>query len=148
MLYYFSGDESGSSATSTKTNNPGMSSLTILGLQLTVPPLKKMSFFSDKEEAHKSATALGYVAHAPSIEPASTDLASNSIVLTNTKATEFPLFLEGQDTTKAAYAIFLLNKDIEQLLNFAGIQSLGPRHVLANLKELLRTIQSREFIDS
>ncbi|RWR79710.1 UV radiation resistance-associated protein isoform X1 [Cinnamomum micranthum f. kanehirae] len=136
-------DESGSSATSTKTNNPGMSSLTILGLQLTVPPLKKMSFFSDKK-AHKSATALGYVAHAPSIEPASTDLASNSIVLTNTKAIEFPLFLEGQDTTKAAYAIFLLNK----LLNFAGIQSLGPRHVLANLKELFRTIQSRKFIDS
>ncbi|RWR79718.1 UV radiation resistance protein/autophagy-related protein 14 [Cinnamomum micranthum f. kanehirae] len=172
-----SGDESGSSATSSKTNNPGMSSLTILGLQLTVPPLKKMSFFSDKKEAHKSATALGYVAHAvllvasyldvplryplrlggshsyifnhaPSFEPTSTDLASNSIVLTNTKATEFPLFIEGQDTTKAAYAIFLLNKDIEQLLNFVGIQSLGSRHVLTNLKELFRTIQSREFIDS
>ncbi|XXG41154.1 hypothetical protein AAC387_Pa01g1682 [Persea americana] len=172
-----SGDESGSSATSSKANNPGMSSLTILGLQLTVPPLKKMGFFSDKKEAHKSATALGYVAHAvllvatyldvplryplrlggshsyifnyaPSFEPAATDLASNLIVLTDTKATEFPLFLEGQDTTKAAYAIFLLNKDIEQLLNFVGIQSLGPRHVLANLKELFRTIQSREFIDS
>ena len=26
------------------------------------------------------------------------------------KHVEFPLFLEGQDTTRAAYAVFLLNK--------------------------------------
>lgn len=66
-LLAFSGDGSGSSATSSKTNNPGMSSLTILGLQLTVPPLKTMSFFSDKKEVQRSATALGYVAHVSSI---------------------------------------------------------------------------------
>lgn len=48
--------------------------------------------------------------HAPSFESTSTDLISSPIVGMNTKATEFPLFLEGQDTTKAAYAIFLLNK--------------------------------------
>ncbi|KAL6342285.1 hypothetical protein AAG906_007499 [Vitis piasezkii] len=134
-------------------------------------------FFTDKKEVQRSATALGYVAHAvsliasylevplryplrlggsrsyindyaPSIEPTPTDSVSNSLLLTNLKHIEFPLFLEGQDTTRAAYAVFLLNKDLEQLLNFIGVKSLGPRHVLANLKELLRTILSPEFIDA
>ncbi|KAL5719419.1 hypothetical protein ACHQM5_012200 [Ranunculus cassubicifolius] len=151
-------------------------SLTISGLQLTALPIKKMSFFSDKKEIQKSATALGYIAHAvlligayldvplryslrlggshsyindfaSSAESAISDSSSSPLLFTNLRATEFPLFLEGQDTTRAAYAIFLLNKDIEQLLNFIGVQSLGPRHVLANLKELLRAIQSKEFID-
>lgn len=37
--------------------------MTILGLALNVLPFKKMSFFSDKKEVQRSATALGYVAH-------------------------------------------------------------------------------------
>ncbi|KAK1280379.1 hypothetical protein QJS04_geneDACA015066 [Acorus gramineus] len=155
---------------------PQMSSLSILGLQLTVPPLKRMTIFSDKKEGQRTAAALGYVAHAvlliasyldvplryplnlggsrsyihdyaPSIELSSSDLASSSMNGLSSRLTEFPLFLEGQDTTRAAYAIFLLNKDLEQLLNYMGFQSLGPRHVLANLLELLRIIQSEEYID-
>ncbi|KAJ8547086.1 hypothetical protein K7X08_010672 [Anisodus acutangulus] len=150
-------------------------SLTIAGLHLTV--FTKMSFFTDKEEVQRSATALGYVAHvaalmasylqvplryplrlggsrsyirdyAPSIEPSSSDLTSSSSVSSNSKSVEFPLLLEGQDSTRAAYAVFLLNKDIEQLLNYIGGRSLGPRHVLANLKKLLRTILSPEYIDT
>lgn len=172
-----SGNGSGSSSTTSKTNNPGTPSLSILGLQLTVHPLKKISIFTDKKEVQRSATALGYVAHAvlliashldvplryplrlggshsyifdhaPSVEPTSADLVSNPIVGMNTKTAEFPLFLEAQDSTKAAYAIFLLNKDLEQLLNSIGGQSLGPRHILANLKELFRIIQSEEYINS
>ncbi|KDO44897.1 hypothetical protein CISIN_1g018202mg [Citrus sinensis] len=168
-----SGNRSGNSAAS-KPVNPG--SLTILGLHLTILPFTKMSLFTDKKEVQRSATALGYIAHvvsliasylevplryplrlggshtyindyAPSIEPTS-DLSSNIALSTNTKPAEFPLFLEGQDATRAAYAVFLLNKDIEQLLNYIGVKSLGPRHVLANLKELLRTIQSPEYIDT
>lgn len=38
-------------------------------------------------------------------------------------------------------------QDLEQLLNFIGVKSLGPRHILANLKELLRIIQSADYID-
>ncbi|CAK9141433.1 unnamed protein product [Ilex paraguariensis] len=152
-------------------------SLTISGLHLTVLPFAKTSFFTDKKEVQRSAAALGYVAHAvsliasdlgiplryplrvggsrsyirdhaPSIEPASSDLASISSVSMSMKRIEFPLFLQGQDSMRAAYAVFLLNKDLEQLLNFVGVNSLGPRHVLANLKELLRTILSREYIDT
>ncbi|KAK9124952.1 hypothetical protein Scep_013798 [Stephania cephalantha] len=151
-------------------------SLAILGLQLNSVPLRKVSFFSDKKEIQRSATALGYVAHAVSlissyldvplryplrmggsrsyisdhaslVASASPDSLSNSTLFTSSNRTEFPLFLEGQDTTRSAYAIFLLNKDLEQLLNFIGIQSLGPRHVLANLKELFKIIQFKEFID-
>lgn len=151
--------------------------LTISGLQLSMLPFKKTSFFTDKKEVQRSATALGYVAHAvsliascfeiplryplrlggsrsyitdyaPSVEPvSSSELSPNVILSTNAKPMEFPLFLEGQDTTRAAYAVFLLNKDIEQLLNFIGVKSLGPSHVLANLKELLRTVLSPEYIE-
>lgn len=66
---------------------------------------------------------------------------------TSTKPMEFPLFLEGKETTRSAYAVFLLNKDLEQLLNFIGIESLGPRHVLANFRELLNKILSHEDIN-
>ncbi|XP_027167114.1 UV radiation resistance-associated gene protein isoform X1 [Coffea eugenioides] len=119
-------------------------SLTISGLHLTVIPFTKMSFFTDKKEVQQSSTALGYIAHAvlliasylqvplryplrlggsrsyirdyaPSIEPVSSDETSNSLVLTNAKPVEFPLFLEGQDSTRAAYAVFLLNKLLEWL---------------------------------
>lgn len=49
--------------------------------------------------------------YAPSVEHTSADVASNSSSSpTNLKPIEFPLFLEGQDTTRAAYAVFLLNK--------------------------------------
>ncbi|KAI5650643.1 hypothetical protein M9H77_36648 [Catharanthus roseus] len=152
-------------------------SLTIAGLHLTMIPFTKMSFFTDKKEVQRSATALGYVAHAvsliasylqvplryplrlgcsrsyirdyaPSIEPASSDSTSNSLTSTTGKPVEFPLFLEGQDSTRAAYGVFLLNKDLEQLLNYIGVKSLGPRHILANLKELLKTILSPEYIDT
>ncbi|KAF6151888.1 hypothetical protein GIB67_010462 [Kingdonia uniflora] len=166
------GSRAGSSARSEHTNS---GPLAILGLQLTTFPLKKLGLFSGKKEIQRSATALGYVAHvvlliasylgvplryplrlggsrsyindyAPSTDPSSSDPSSNPILFTNSRPTEFPLFLEGQDTTRAAYAVFLLNKDLEQLLNFIGVQSLGPRNVLANLKELLRTIHLYDYI--
>ncbi|XWS35145.1 hypothetical protein CRYUN_Cryun21dG0100900 [Craigia yunnanensis] len=114
-------------------------SFTILGLHLIMLPSAKMSFFTDKKEAQRSATALGYVAHAvsliasylqvplrypvrlggspsyindhaPSVEPTSSDLSWNTALSANEKPTEFPLFLEGQDSTRATYAVFLLNK--------------------------------------
>ncbi|KAJ0742163.1 putative phosphatidylinositol 3-kinase [Helianthus annuus] len=114
-------------------------SLTISGIHLTVLPFKKMSFFTDKKEVQSSATALGYVAHAvsliafyleiplryplrlggsrtyicdyaASVEPTSSDLTSISLPSLSSKPMEFPLFLEGQDTTRSAYAVFLLNK--------------------------------------
>jgi hypothetical protein len=37
-------------------------------------------------------------------------------------------------------------QDIEQLLNYIGAESLGPRHVLANLRQLTTIIQSQGYI--
>lgn len=149
--------------------------MTISGLHLTVIPLTKMGFFTDKKEVQQSSTALGYVAHAisliasylqvplryplrlggsrsyirdyaPSLEHSPSTSTSDPVPSTSVKYVEFPLYLEGQDSTRAAYAVFLLNKDLEQLLNFIGVKSLGPRHVLENLKELERAILSQEYI--
>ena len=51
---------------------------------------------------------------------------------------EFPLFAEphAAEGTRFAYAVFLLNKDLEQLLNAHGLLAVGPRHTLQNLKRL------------
>lgn len=50
--------------------------------------------------------------YAPFVEPTTAELASSLPSPINVKPIEFPLFLEGQDTTRAAYAVFLLNKVI------------------------------------
>ncbi|XP_047956852.1 UV radiation resistance-associated gene protein-like [Salvia hispanica] len=150
--------------------------LTISGLHLTVVSFTKMSFFTDKKEVQRSSTALGYVAHAvsliasylqvplryplrlggsrsfirdysPSVELSASSTSLDTVISTSSKPVEFPLFIEGQDSTRAAYAVFLLNKDLEQLLNFIGVKSVGPRHILANLKELTLTVLSPEYID-
>lgn len=168
--------DSASSSISDLSKPQQISPLTVSGLQLTALPHKKMSFFGNKTEIQRSAAVLGYIAHAvfliasyldvplryplrlggsrsyvidhaPSLESASSDSLAYPVTGLNPKSTEFPLFLEGQDATRAAYAIFLLNKDLEQLLNFIGAESLGPRHVLANLKELVRIVLSHEYID-
>ncbi|KAK5775713.1 hypothetical protein PVK06_043645 [Gossypium arboreum] len=102
-------------------------------------PFTKMSFFTDKNEVQKSATALGYVPHAvsliasylqvplryplrlggscsyvndniPPVGPRTLDLSWKTPLSAIVKPVEFSLFLKGQDTIRAAYAIFLLNK--------------------------------------
>ena len=51
---------------------------------------------------------------------------------------EFPLFAEphAAESTRFAYAVFLLNKDLEQMLNAHGMLAVGPTHTLQNLKRL------------
>lgn len=67
--------------------------------------------------------------NAPSIEATSSDISSDSEVSISGRHAEFPLFLEGQDTTRAAYAVFLLNKvcslvlDMHELLECSVYRS-------------------------
>jgi len=75
-----------------------------------------------------------------------TSVVSSVPLSTSMRTMEFPLFFDGQETTRSAYAIFLLNKDVEQLVNYISAESLGPRHVLANLKQLTTIIQSPQYI--
>lgn len=48
--------------------------------------------------------------YAPYMEPSPSDMSTISTLSQSSKFVEFPLFLDGQDTTRAAYAVFLLNK--------------------------------------
>ncbi|KAJ4771919.1 UV radiation resistance-associated [Rhynchospora pubera] len=180
---YSGGSKSGDVVPPAKSisRSSSQSSLTILGWQLMAMPTKKTGYFSDKKEVQKTASVLGFAAHAlhliasylkvplryplrlggsrsyihdysPSVDSSqpSTDSAATSpnLSVSSSIPTEFPLFFDGQETiTRAAYAIFLLNKDLEQVLNYIGAESLGPRHILPNLKELMRIILSDEFLD-
>ena len=49
---------------------------------------------------------------------------------------EFPLFGVRVEAPRFAHAVFLLNKNLEQLLNAHGLLAVGPRHTLANLRRL------------
>ncbi|KAJ7569808.1 hypothetical protein O6H91_01G095200 [Diphasiastrum complanatum] len=121
--------------------------LSISGLHILSPGNKAPSLFGDKQNHEGTATALGNVAHDPSPATQQQMNMGQSIVVPSSEglsnsALEFPLFSEGQDSTRAAYAIFLLNKDLEQLLNHLGGDSVGPRHTLPNLHRVLSTICS------
>jgi hypothetical protein len=61
-MKFISGEFAGSSSVSTSSDVP-VESLTISGLQLFAPPVKKLGFFNDKQAFQISAAAIGYVAH-------------------------------------------------------------------------------------
>lgn len=158
-----------------ETANKDGSSLIIAGMPLSEPGKKLTGHAKDKSESDMSATALGYVGHmvtlvaqyldvqlrypirqmasrsfiqdyCPAIEPA-VDAVTAAVApqYGSQRTVEFPLFSEGQDTTRSAYAVFLLNKDLEQILNHLGLESVGPRHTLLNLEKLLKVVFSRKY---
>jgi UV radiation resistance-associated gene protein len=49
----------------------------------------------------------------------------------------FPLYAKGSIYYRFDYAVFLLNKDIEQLMSSNALKTLDIRHTLPNLKYLL-----------
>eukprot|EP00897_Mesotaenium_endlicherianum_P003936 jgi/Mesen1/3570/ME000002S05141 len=147
---------------------PGGPQLSIAGLHL-LPPGRQGGRFWDKQELQTQATALGYVAHVVVLAAGimgvplryPVDLgASHSHVRDPSPAAEgsydggivkslpaaamraplcFPLYASNSDQSKLAVGVFLLNKDIEQLLNVLGFDWVGPKHTLQNLRKLLRT---------
>ncbi|KAL3691860.1 hypothetical protein R1sor_005511 [Riccia sorocarpa] len=146
-------------------------SIAIAGLQLVVPVKKQPGLFNEKSDLETSATALGYVAHAVTLiasyldiplrypvrlggsrshiqdysPPAEPIIETGAIVFPtgqNKPGVEFPLFSDNQELTRSAYAVFLLNKDLEQILNQLGVDSVGPRHTLPNLSRLLNAVTS------
>lgn len=73
--------------------------------------------------------------YAPYIEPASSDSVSDSLASTSGKPIEFPLFLEGQDSTRAAYGVFLLNKvtHIMQMTSFFPIVYIAIAEITSSI---------------
>ena len=55
---------------------------------------------------------------------------------------QLPLYYEAGDRTRFAYGIFLLNKDVEQLLSAHGLSSSGPNQLMANLYKLVTVAAS------
>jgi hypothetical protein len=56
-------------------------------------------------------------------------------------STKFPLYARGVDRTRFEYGVFLLNKNIEQLLQSQGVADIEPlKHTLPNLHKLLNLI--------
>ncbi|TVU19914.1 hypothetical protein EJB05_36096, partial [Eragrostis curvula] len=153
--------------------SPQVRALTLFGWQILKPNTKRKNY-SDKD-LQRSAAVLGYATHAvlliaayldvplryplrfggsrsfvsdclPSAESASV-ASPDHLSIHNTGSTEYPLFLECQedDSTKASYGIYLLHKDTEQILNYIGAEGCG-RHIFGNLRELIRIIQSDEYV--
>jgi len=54
----------------------------------------------------------------------------------------FPLYAKGSDRYRFEYAVFLLNKNIEQLMNSQGLNIMDLRHTLPNLKYLILSLVS------
>ncbi|KAM0875501.1 hypothetical protein ACQ4PT_036729 [Festuca glaucescens] len=154
--------------------SPQVRHFSFFGWQIAKHKTKQQSY--THKELQRSAAVLGYAAHAvlliasyldvplryplrfggsrsyvsdrlPSAETSSVASAEHpSISSADSKLTDYPLFLEFQDdSTRASYAIYLLHKDTEQLLNYIGAESSG-RNVFGNLRELIRIIQSDDYL--
>lgn len=61
---------------------------------------------------------------------------------------EFPLYGKGQDRNRFEYGVFLLNKDIEQLMNSQGLQFMDLRQTLPNIRYLMETLLTKSPIQS
>lgn len=101
------------------------------------------------------ASALGYVAQATALLAAYLAVplyyplrcvGSRSLVqdpISQIKGSKiFPLYSKGVDRYRYDYALFLLNKDIEQLMIESGIVVLDIRQTLPNLKTLYLTLST------
>ncbi|KAJ3107467.1 hypothetical protein HDU97_004063 [Phlyctochytrium planicorne] len=100
------------------------------------------------------STGLGYAAHlvimiatyleVPLRYPIN-PMSSRSMILDRVSrqfpgSREFPLFLKGVDKLRFEYGVFLLNKDIEQLMNHVSMNVTNLRNTLPNLKALIDSV--------
>ncbi|KAI9345207.1 hypothetical protein BDR26DRAFT_1005572 [Obelidium mucronatum] len=111
------------------------------------------SEFSGVDE-DRTSTALGWTAHAVSLIALFLDIplrypinpmSSRSMILDRVyqhsyMSMEFPLFMKGSERPRFEYGVFLLNKNIEQLLNHIGITVKNLRRTLPNLKSLIDSL--------
>lgn len=55
---------------------------------------------------------------------------------------EFTLYYQGATRSKFAFAVFLLGKDVQQLLAAHGIKPAGSKYILQNLHNLVAAAYS------
>jgi hypothetical protein len=105
-------------------------------------------------DEEKIATALGYVCHAlqllcrylgvPLRYPMAPMLSRSSIQDPISNLGKYPLYSKGQDATRFEYGVFLLNKNLEQLVHSEGLEIESLRATLPNLKLLLDSFKSNQ----
>lgn len=107
------------------------------------------SEYTGCEEEHV-ATALGFVCHCvllcsryldvplryPMLAMGSRSVIQDTLSVFGVQQ-KFPLYSRGVERNRFDYAVFLLNKNIEQLLNSQGLELITLRHTLPNLQILL-----------
>ncbi|RKP10474.1 UV radiation resistance protein and autophagy-related subunit 14-domain-containing protein [Thamnocephalis sphaerospora] len=103
------------------------------------------------------ATALGYTCHLanmiayylrvpvkfPMVAMCSRSYVIDPLAIDPSQST-YPLYAKGQDVARYEYGVFLLNKNIEQLLISQGLSVIDIRNTLPNLRWLLDTIKDRQ----
>ncbi|KAI8901316.1 hypothetical protein BC833DRAFT_157396 [Globomyces pollinis-pini] len=113
-------------------------------------PLPNSSF--ERTDKELTATGLGFTCHYvsmislylniplryPMAIKSSRSVIYDFITTSYEGSKEFPLFQKGSDAKRFAYGVFLLNKNIEQLMNAIGIPIKDLRQTLVNIQ----TIQS------
>ena len=62
-----------------------------------------------------------------------------------TRESRYPLYSRGVDRTRFEYAVYLLNKDLEQLLHSQNLDIITLRHTLPNLQFLMFSLQKGYF---
>ncbi|WWD15739.1 hypothetical protein CI109_100161 [Kwoniella shandongensis] len=143
--------------------DPSQLLYTIINVPLPIPsgpkdPAPPLSLPAHKVDERTTAAALGYVAmvvqilgnlggaQSGGLPYAVTCAGSRSAVRDGVSVMQgprsFPLYAKGVERYRYEYAVFLLNKNIEMLMQEANIRLLDLRHTLPNLKNLLLTLSS------
>ncbi|EPQ31119.1 uncharacterized protein PFL1_01308 [Pseudozyma flocculosa PF-1] len=87
------------------------------------------------------STYLGTPVHYPMATAGSRAVVQDGIsIMSGPRA--FPLYSKGVERYRYEYAAFLLNKDIEQMMNVHNVTVLDIRHTLPNLKNLIVTVSA------
>lgn len=108
-----------------------------------------------KSALEESAAALAYVAqvvvlasaylHVPlpyPLRPVGSRAVVQDAISVMTGPRMFALYGKGVEPYRYEYGVFLLNKDIEQLMHAHGVPMLDLRNTLPNVKNLLVTLAS------
>jgi hypothetical protein len=100
--------------------------------------------FADKKKksyvchvVHVIARWLGVTLTYDTIPMSSRSIVKDEISVQGSGSSKFPLYARGVDRTRFEYGVFLLNKDIEQLLHAKGVEALPLKCTLPNLNRLL-----------
>jgi len=110
------------------------------------------SDFSGYEEEQVS-TALGFVCHAAfmisnyleiPLRYTMIPMGSRSVIrddISQQVSPKFPLYSRGVDRTRFEYGVFLLNKNLEQMMTTVGIKNVILRETLPNLYKLFQSFR-------